>query len=138
VMFVAAVVPATIIAVPIYWRGWGATVVVTHALVCLALGAVVTEALLWGFNGLPCSRPWRPENANLRAWWPGYLFGYLFITLALPAIETAVFGAPIETAVLVAALAATGLVLRVAHRRRRPLPLEDPDEPDAVQVLNLT
>jgi hypothetical protein len=136
-MFAVAVVPVTSMTMPVYWSHWGAAMALTHALVCLVTGAALTEALLWGFDGTACSRPWRPEHANLRAWWPAYLSGYLLITAGLPAIEREVFGAPVRTAVLVAVVAAIGLALRLSHGRRRVMPPDDLDEPGAVQVLNL-
>ncbi len=136
-MFAAGVVPITAVMAPIYWRAWGAPVALTHVIVCLALGAALTEALLWGFDALPCSQPWRSEHANLRIWWPAYLFGFLLITGGLPALEQGAFSSPLASAALVAGLAAIGLTLRVTHRRRRVEPPEDLDEPGAVQLLNL-
>jgi ABC-type dipeptide/oligopeptide/nickel transport system ATPase component len=120
-----------------YGRVWGADVAVTHALVCLTLGATLTEALLWGSDELPCSRPWRPEHANLRTRWPAYLLALFVITVIIPAIERQVFGSLTAELVFVGTFAALGVILRFTHRRRRLLPDDDPDEPDAVQLLNL-
>ena len=137
VMFALGVVLVTIVTIPIYWRGWGPMIVLKHALVCLALGAMLTEALLWGFDGMPCSRPWRPEHANVRMLWPAYLLAFVLITISLPAIERSVFDSLSGTAWLVGVLAFLGLALRMTHRRRRVMPAEDLDEPTAVQLLNL-
>ena len=136
-MFVLGAVPVTLLTMPIYWRVWGADVAVAHALVCLTLGATLTEALLWGSDELPCSRPWRPEHANLRTRWPAYLLALFVITVIIPAIERQIFGSLTAELVFVGTFAALGVILRFTHRRRRLLPDEDPDEPDAVQLLNL-
>ena len=121
----------------VYGRWWGAACALNHAGLCLALGAMLTEALLWGFDGMPCSRPWRPEHANVRKWWPAYLFAFALLTTSLPAYERSVTDAPSGIAWLAATLVAISLALRISHRRRHVFPDEDFDEPGAVQVLNL-
>ena len=137
VMFAFGVVSTTIVTAPIYWRWWGPVFALQHALVCLTLGAMLTEAFLFRFEGMPCGRPWRPEHANLRMLWPAYLAAFVTITIVLPTIERAVFLEPTGMAWLIGVLTAIAVVLRISHRRRRVVPDEDLDEPADVQVLNL-
>jgi hypothetical protein len=101
------------------------------------LGAVLIEALLWGFDGLPCGRPWQPEQANMRKWWPGYLGLFLVITGGLPWIEQLCFQERTGFTAFMGILAGIAVVLRVSHRQRRVPPEIDLDEPATVQVLNL-
>lgn len=136
-MFALGVVPITLLALPLYWQPWGWRLAVGHALVCLALGGLVTEVLLWRFKGLPCSRFWRPEHANLRMWWPAYLAGFLVITGGLPALERQSLGSPAALAALLGGLVLMGIAVRLDHTFRRPPRPADTDEPGQVQVLNL-
>jgi len=136
-MFVAAVVPVSLVAALVYRQAWGDRTALMHAALCLVLGAVLIEMMLWGFASMPCSRPWHPEHANVRKWWPAYLALFLFITGGLPRIEQMCFEEQTGFTALVGIIAATGVVLRVSHRRRRIMPDEDVSEPSHVQVLNL-
>jgi hypothetical protein len=135
-MFSLGVLPVTLLALPLYWR-WGWPIAVGHVAVCLTLGGLVTEVLLWRFKGLPCSRVWRPEHANLRKWWPAYLGAFLLITGGLPGLEQQTFGSPPAQAVLLGSLVLAGVVVRLDHTFRRPPRAGDTDEPGQVQVLNL-
>jgi hypothetical protein len=136
-MFVAVVVPVSLATALIYWRVWGDRWALMHTTMCVVLGAVLIEALVWGFDGLPCGRRWQPEEANVRKWWPGYLGLFLFITGGLPWIEQRYFEDRTGFTALIGILASIAIVLRITHRRRRVLPEIDMDEPAAVQVLNL-
>jgi len=137
VMFLVGVLPVVLLAMPVYWIIWGASVALPHTVVCLAVGAALTEGLLWGFDGMPCARPWRPERANLRTWWPAYLAGFFLVTAALPAVESICFEDRTGFTALAALIGGLALTLRVAHRRRRIMPEDALDEPAPVQVLNL-
>jgi hypothetical protein len=136
-MYVTAVIPISLAAAALAWSAWGLQLACVQALIGLVFGSVLIEGLLWGFDALPCSRPWRPEHAGLRKWWPGYLALFLFITGGLPALERLSLDRPAALAALVGALGLTWLALRVTHRRRQIMPSEDFDEPGDVQVLNL-
>ena len=133
-MFVAVVVPIAAIWTLAFWRTWSARVVLPHLCVCLAFGGLTIEALLWGFEAFPCSRVWRPERAQLRKWWPAYFVGLIVVTRLLPMLERS---RPKAWPLIVGVFAATGVVLRLAHRLRRKMPDADLDEPIQVQLLNL-
>jgi hypothetical protein len=137
-MFLVAVAPVTFATAPFYAAAWGATIAAAHALLCLVVGAVLIEALLWGVDQMPCARPWRPEHANLRKWWPAYIAGFFAIAAGLPALEVFCLSNGPHFTGLVFGLAAIGLTLRLTHRRRRIMPEDaDLDEPVPVQILNL-
>ena len=136
-MFVAAVVPVALAVFVIYGRIWGMGVSPIHALLCVTVGATLVEMLLWGFDGMPCAKPWRPEHANLRKWWPAYLGLFALVGVGVPAIERMCFDEDTGFVALFATIVGVGLVLRVTHLRRRIIPDENVDEPPAVQILNL-
>jgi hypothetical protein len=121
----------------VYWRLWDAPVALIHTMLCVAVGGSLIELLLCGFDGLPCSKAWRPERASLRKWWPAYLLFFWFVSRGLPEIEHLCLEERAGLTVLVATVASAGFVLRYAHRRRRIMPGEDSAEPVHVQVLNL-
>ena len=136
-MFISVVFPVSLATAASYWLLWGDRWALMHTTMCAIVGAVLIEMLTWGFDGLPCGRPWQPEHANLRKWWPAYIGLFLFITGGLPWIEQLYFrDGPTFTA-LMAILASIAVVLRITHRRRRVPPEIDLDEPAMVQVLNL-
>jgi predicted permease len=86
-MFIVAVLPVTAISVAVYWYLWGREIAVLHAACALAIGAALTEIILWRFEGMPCSAPWKPPSGHLRKWWPAYLVVLAFITRGLPTLE---------------------------------------------------
>jgi hypothetical protein len=137
VMFALGTLTLTLLFAPLYWRAWGPHVAIVHMFVCLAVGTMLTEALLWGFAGMPCSHPWRPEHANIRVWWPLYLVAFFAITGGIPALEQLSMGSDTDIAWMIGWLLLIAVVLRVSHRRRRIMPEEDPDAPVSVQVLGL-
>jgi hypothetical protein len=53
----------------------------------LFAGAILVDAHLWGFAGMPCTRPLAVSDSNLQGRWPFYGFGLLCYALVVPAIE---------------------------------------------------
>ena len=136
-MHVLGVVPSLTVFVPLSWWLWGAPIAITHAAVALGMSAVLTEALLWGFRGMPCSQPWRPERVNARKWWPLYLGAFLFISQALPRITLLVHESRLATAIVLLVLLASALVIRVIGRRQ-PGPEDLYEDDPQTQLLNLS
>jgi hypothetical protein len=122
---------------PVLWHLWGASLAVTHSLLSLSFCALLTEGLLWGFDGMPCARPWKPEGANLRAWWPAYLGGVALITHGVPRLSILLQPRPGTLPLVLAGLAAVTTGLRLAGRRGSTPGEYDDDELPNVQVLNL-
>ena len=122
VLYLSAVVP---VAAGFAWLDawlWGWRIAALHAGVMAAAGALLVELSLWHYDGLPHHRPWRPEHANLRMWWPAYLFGFLTLTRGLPHTEWALRETIAGTAGVAAPLLASALMLRIFHRRPYPRP----------------
>jgi hypothetical protein len=136
-LFVTVVIPVTVIVAMSYRFAWGDRVALMHASLCLTVGAVLVEMLLWGVDAMPCSRPWRPEHANVRKWWPAYLALFVLIASGLPRIERLCFEEQTGFTALIIIVATIGTILRISHRRRRIIPESDLNEPATVQVLNL-
>ena len=136
-MFVMVVLPISTVASAFCGWMWGWPVAAAHELLCLGFGVAMVEALLWGFEAMPCSQPWRPEHANLRKWWPAYLALFLFVSAILPRLERMALNSAGEISLLAGSFVLTALILRITHRRRRIMPGLDLDEPQHVQILNL-
>lgn len=53
----------------------------------LLAGGILVEAHLWGFAGMPCTRPMAVSESNLQGRWPFYGMGFLAYALGLPLLE---------------------------------------------------
>ena len=136
-MFLIGVLPSLVVFSPAYWAVWGWPIAVVHGVVYLSLGVLLTETLLWGFAGLPCTRPWRPEHANLKKWWPAYLGAFLLITQGVPRLTLVVRHSPPWMAATVLTMALSALMLRLLGRRQVTMQAGADDEPPGIQILNL-
>lgn len=117
---------------------WTWQTAVLHAIVMAAVGALLVELSLWHFDDLPHHRPWRPEHANLRLWWPAYLFGFLALTRTLPRLEWAAHDSLASTGAIAGAALITAALLRLFHRRPYPRPSFDIETfVEAERVLGL-
>jgi hypothetical protein len=135
IMILFGLLPATVVAGSFLWLKWGLAWGLTHAAMCLAVGLLLVEIVLRKYGGVPCSGAWRPEGANLRSRWPGYLAGFVLFTQALPRLSYVLVGEPVALMTVVAVLLAAAVILKL---RRVP----ESDEPDAEggapAVLNLS
>ncbi len=121
-MYVLSVVPLAGAFAALHVWLWDAQVAASHAVVMAAVGALLVELSLWHFDGLPHCRPWRPEHANLRLWWPAYVVGFVVLTRALPALEWAAHDSLTGTAAIASTALAGAVILRILHRRPYPTP----------------
>jgi hypothetical protein len=137
-VFLAGVVPmAAGWAVLNLWL-FGPKTAWTHALVQTSIGALLVEVLLFRFEDMPSTRPWRPENANLRMWWPAYLFTFVALTGPLSMLEWRLHESASSIVVLAGVLLTTAAAVRVAHRRPHPMSMDDFETtPDPIQMLHL-
>lgn len=115
---------------------WGWPLAVTHTLLAAVMTAVLADALLFGAGSMPCTTPWRPERANLRAFWFPYLLVFLAITRGLPALALALTPRP---GALLAVLGTTALLWTMLRRWAVPRDAAAPFEDGipSLQVLNL-
>ena len=114
-MWLLGILPMAVVFPAITWILWDVTTAAAQVVVAAGLGFIVTEALTRGFSGIPCTRPWQPLNANMRAFWPAYLGLVLFITQALPRLMLLLGGSPPFVAVAVPVFGAAALLLRSRH-----------------------
>jgi hypothetical protein len=96
---------------------WDSRMAAQHAIVMAAMGALLVELSLWHFDDLPHRRPWRPEHANLRVWWPAYLTGFAVLTHTLPELEWAAHDTVAGSGAIALTLLAAAACLRIFHRR---------------------
>jgi hypothetical protein len=136
-LLLVGVLPVIAVQIPIYWRLWDGALACAHALICAACGTLLVEMLLWRFADMPCSRPWRPERAGLRALWPVYLIGFFLLTTGLATLAAVSVESWPRTLALAAALFVLAGLVRLSHSRQ-PLQIAVPmDEPAPREVLNL-
>jgi len=131
------VVPMAIAGGVLGWWVGGPDLALAHGALCLAAGLILTEALLYQFGGMPCSRPWSPENASVRKFWPLYLLAFVVFTRGVPFISEEVAGRPGEIAVTLVLAGAVSVWLR---RSGRAVRRDDDYEIDVlphISVLNL-
>jgi predicted permease len=119
-LFAIGVLPVLGVFAVLYWRLWGTEVAVVHTCVALAVGVLLIQALLWRFEGMPCSQPWSPERANLRQWWPAYVAGFSFFTFVIPSLELVFLSRPVGRVMFIAWLAGMTALLRAISVKQRP------------------
>ncbi len=146
VMFALGVLPVVAIGAPVY--AWvlnlkpavpGESVALTvamQALVTLAAGAWLVQALLWRFEGIPCARLWEPERLNLGKRWGLYVAGFLLFTSGVPAMHRLSAYVPGDGAWLALVLAAAAAATRSWSLRQPPRLVDDVDAVTG-GVLNL-
>jgi hypothetical protein len=113
------VAPVALAAAAFAWGRMDPQTAVAFGLICLAAGLLLTEALLYTFSGMPCSRPWSPEGVSLRKLWPFYLFFFLAFTRGLPWLARQVGSDRTAIAVTLSIAALAGVALHVWGRARR-------------------
>jgi hypothetical protein len=142
VFLIIGVAPFVLLAVPVVWTLWGADVALLHAVFTCAIGTLLVEMLLNRGGDVPGTQPWRPERARLRARWPIYLVGFLWLANGLPfslrpgwELETLLIAAPVARLVFLGLLAGIAFAIRWrAIQRLRTEPTEDPDVPEDAAV----
>jgi hypothetical protein len=124
-LYVACVAPIVVGFVCLHAWLWDWRMAAQHAIVMTAVGALLVELSLWHFDDLPHRRPWRPEHANLRMWWPAYLTGFIILTHTLPQLEWAAHDTLAGTGTIAIAILAAAACLRLFHDRPYPTPSFD-------------
>jgi hypothetical protein len=72
---------------PVWVALWGLTPAWQFAANALLAGGILVEAHLWGFAGMPCTRPMAVSDSNLQGRWPFYGMGLVAYALGIPLIE---------------------------------------------------
>jgi hypothetical protein len=121
-LFVTSVLPVVAGFAVLHLWLWDARMALVHAAVMATVGVLLVELALWHLDDLPHRRPWRPEHANLRVWWPAYLLGLVMLIGTLPTLESWCQGSIGATAAIGGACLGGAVALRVAHRRPYPAP----------------
>lgn len=133
-LFALGVVPAVIVFATLYWWLWGVQIAVSHAAISVAVGILLTEILLWGFDVVPCSRRWNPESLNLGRWWPFYAAIFILFTVEIPSLELLLLGHPIASGLFASSVLALALLVR---RRSSLQPPTSEDDTSAVCVPSI-
>lgn len=134
-MFALSAMPPLMVVTPLVGFGWTWRLALTHAAVCLAVGALLVELLLFGFRSIPCAEPWHPGRARVRLMWPIYLAAFLVITRGVPALTWAVGDSPFGLLVVVVGLIVTAGVVRRYSNVTAAVGIDE--DFDGVEVLNL-
>jgi hypothetical protein len=121
-LFVTSVLPVVAGSAVLHLWLWDTRVALIHAAVMVTVGVLLVELALWHLDDLPHRRPWRPEHANLRVWWPAYLVGLVMLIGTLPTLEVWCLDSFAATATMGGVCLGGALVLRAAHRRPYPAP----------------
>jgi hypothetical protein len=111
-MWLLGILPMSVVSAAIAWMAWDAATALAQTVIAAGLGFVLTEALTRGMSGIPCTLPWQPLNANVRAFWPFYLGLIFVITQGLPRLTLAVSGSAPSVAVVMSVFATVVLILR--------------------------
>ena len=71
---------------------WGIGVALPLVANAVLAGGILVEALLWGFAGIPCTRPMAVSESNLQGRWPYYSMGLVAYALGIPILEVLTSG----------------------------------------------
>lgn len=124
-LYVFGVLVPVAVSAPAWVALWGLMTALPLVANALLAGGVVVEAHLWGFAGMPCTRPMAVSDSNLQGRWPFYGFGLLVYALGLPAIEVWSAGHPSKWLVTTALIAAYCLVRTLSNDAARVNVLTD-------------
>jgi hypothetical protein len=135
-LWITGVVPPTLLAFTIFWIVWGPNVAWPHALLSLAVGAVLVELLLAGLKGVPCAEPYMPGGARLQSRWPWYLLLLVSLNIYVPQAEAMLLRGSSGTWILAGVLALDALIVRLWADRRHRLGI-DRLQTDEVTLIDL-
>lgn len=112
------------------WRGSGAAAL--HAIFCLTISGLGTEALFYRFRKIPFASSHVPGKLRLQTRGVPYLFGLLALLALLAALEKSLLGHPGRFPAFIAAASALGAFLELQSARflkDNPLIYEEEPEP---------
>jgi hypothetical protein len=91
-LFVFGVLAPIAMAMPVWVAFWGMAAAWPFVVNTLLAGGILVEAHLWGFAGVPCTRPMAVSDSNLQGRWPFYAIGLLVYGVGIPGIEAQTAG----------------------------------------------
>jgi hypothetical protein len=118
-IFALGVVAPAVACAPLWVALWGLTTAGPFVVNGLVAGGILVEAHLWGFAGMPCSRPLTFSDSNLQGRWPFYGIGLLVYALGIPALEVLVAGHPLEWALTIGLVVAYGVARALSNDAAR-------------------
>ncbi len=124
-LWVTGVTPPVLVIFVVFSFAWNVTTAWQHALVTTAIGVLVVELLLLGFQGVPCAKPYTPGGAKLQSRWPWYLFLLVILNIYIPQGEAQLLGTPYGVPILAATIFAAALAVRLWSDRRQRLGVDD-------------
>jgi hypothetical protein len=134
---VALVLPALIVVFPLIALVTGPVPALLHALVGFAGALVVLEALLAGYDKVPFTCTYVPDE-NMKALGPLYVLVFLIGAASFARIEGRVIDSAAEAAIFVGVLLALAIGLRLASTwRPAPGPIQFDESPEGTQQLGL-
>ena len=123
-MWLLGIFPVSIFCAAITWALWNPATAIAQAIVAAGMGFVLTEVLIRRMAGVPCSQPWQPLHANVRAFWPVYLGLILVVTQGLPRVIVELAG---STTSMTAAMLVCAIAVLLLRLRQPPIPDEIED-----------
>jgi hypothetical protein len=134
---VALVLPALAVVYPLVALVAGPRSALLHAAVGFAGALLVLEALLLGYDKVPFTCSYVPDE-SLKALVPIYILGFLIGSAIFAGIQQRVIDSPRESLIVVALLLTAAVVLRLVSRWRATLgPIQFDEAPEATQQLGL-
>jgi hypothetical protein len=95
VLLGSIVAPITLIAVITALALWGLWWAVVHAVMCIGMGWLLTEAVLVGFVKIPFVCTYYPGRSRMRTLWPFYLVALFAYSMGAAAIERIIASHPL-------------------------------------------
>jgi len=136
-LWAIGVAPPILLTLPLYWQAWGAGVAIAHAGFCIAVGALVTEGLMAGLDGVPGTRAYVPGRAKLQSRWPWYVFAAGNVMVSFPGNEAYFLRYPYGLLGYTALLLWIALIARLVVERRLPAPGLTPEDEAEITRFDL-
>ncbi len=116
-MFVLGVAPLLIVSTPVYAMLWGWPMTALHQAFCAVLSLLLIELLICRLDKIPFTCTYLPGSANLKLWWPAYLFGFTNYAFTMTELEVKLLRNPIHFVPFF--IVAVALLLAIAAYRAR-------------------
>jgi hypothetical protein len=118
-IFALGVVAPVVVCAPVWVALWGLATAGPFVVNGLVAGGMLVEAHLWGFAGMPCSRPMAVSDSNLQGRWPFYAAGLLAYALGIPVLEVILAGHSTEWALTTGLAAGYGVARTLSNDAAR-------------------
>ncbi len=140
-MFVLGIFPMLILLFPLHLRWWGWQTTWLHAAYCTTLSLLLIEILIFRFDRIPFTCTYTPGSANLKLWWPAYLFGFTNYAYTMTELEQRLLRQPrFFIAFFTASLGLLGAIVTYRKRliRRQPTLRYEAEVVPAAEPLRLS